>query len=147
MVTLSPRRMPMRFRQRVVPVVVSSFGHREDDGGRGADQVEEFRLRPAVALGIEFDGVVRAAAAQRHLLCRRMREIDGVAGLEADLDFVEPALELLGDILGGCGRSDGKWIERGAAVMSVIATNVLTPGAATPRPSVRGVTGPWSVPA
>src|SRR5437899_12052007 len=44
--------------------------HGEDDGGHGAYQIEELRLGLAVALGVELDGIIVAAAADRQLLGR-----------------------------------------------------------------------------
>lgn len=75
--------------------------YREDDRGRGGDQIIELRRRLAVALGVELVGIVLSlrAAAERQLLRRRVGEVDDVAGLEVDLQPVDAASELFCDVI------------------------------------------------
>ena len=76
----------------------------EDDGAGAGDQLEKFRLRlAAVRLDVKLVGEVGAAAAERKLPGLRVGQIDGLAGGDADLDAVDLALELLGDILAAVG--------------------------------------------
>ena len=103
METLSPRSKPMRLMQREVPVNASGFGIVKMMAPAEAIRSKNCGFGLRSALGVELDGIVAAAAAERQLLRRRMRQIDHVAGIDADLDAVDLVLQFLGGILAAVG--------------------------------------------